>query len=332
MSTKAEELIQKAANARASKLEDKIAGLEFELKERDARLSAYAKHLEQSERIATIRVKKLVAPKRAKAAKHVTRVIIPDSHGAHIDPVARDAFLTDLKLLCPEEIVMLGDHLDCGGTFNAHQVSYTNELVESYEEDVCAANAFLDAIIAYAPNARIHYIEGNHEAHVERWAARNVKTRVDADSLIEHWGPAARLKLKARGITYYRSKEFHMGLSTRGSIRIGRCFFTHGVSHSKHADDAHLHAFSGNVVFGHVHRILSVHSRTVTSQGHAAWSPGTLAKLQPLYRHTEPTTWGHGYAVQFVSSASGRFTHLNIPIFADATTGLAALAGAFSRV
>ena len=329
--TKASDTIIAAANKRADTLANQVLELQAELRQREAHIKQLSVQAEISDRIAAKKVKKLVAPPRGKAAKHITRVVIPDSHGAHIDPVARDAFLADLKVLCPDEIVMLGDHLDCGGTFNSHQVSYTNELVESYEDDVAQANAFLDAIIAYAPNARIHYIEGNHEAHVERWAARNIKTRVDADSLIEHWGPAARLKLKARGITYYRSKEFHMGLTVRGSIQLGRCFFTHGVSHSKHADDSHLNAFSANVVFGHVHRILSVHSRTVTSQGHAAWSPGTLAKLQPLYRHTEPTTWGHGYGAQFVAVASGRFTHLNIPVFADGTTGLSALAGAFDR-
>lgn len=329
--SKAHDTIIAAANTRADKLTGEVAQLKAELKGRDEHLKHLTRQIEESERIAAKKVPKLVAAKRPKAAKHLTRVIIPDSHGAHIDPVARDAFLADLKMLRPEQIVMLGDHLDCGGTFNAHQVSCTNELVESYEDDVVQANAFLDAIRAYAPDARIHYIEGNHEAHVERWCARNVKRREDADSLIEHWGPAARLHLKAREITYYRSKDFHMGLTVRGSIQLGKCFFTHGVSHSKHADDAHLAAFNSNVVFGHVHRVLEVRSRTVTSSGHGAWSPGTLALLQPLYRHTEPTTWCSGYGIQFCSAASGRFAMWNVPIFADGSTGLAEAVGAFSR-
>ena len=325
------DLITAAANKRAAALEAKVAELQHELKQREGHIAQLTKHVEQSERIAAAKVKKLVAPKRAKAAKHTTRVIIPDSHGAHIDPTARDAFLADLKLLCPDEIVMLGDHLDCGGTFNAHQLNYTNEITENYEDDVVAANAFLDAVISYAPNARVHYLEGNHEAHVERWAARNVRDRRDAESLVEHWGPAARLHLSARGITYYKSKEFHMGLAARGSIRLGKCFFTHGVSHSKHADAAHLTAFNGNIVFGHVHRAMEVRSRTVTSSGHGAWCPGTLAKLQPLYRHTEPTTWVHGYGLQFCNAETGRFSHWNVPVFADGTTGLEPAVGAFSR-
>lgn len=328
--TESNNLIVSAANKRAAQLAEEVAQLKHELRGRDEHIKALTVEIERSEKIAATKVKKLVAPKRGKAPKHLTRVIIPDSHGAHIDPVARDAFLADLQLLCPDEIVMLGDHLDCGGTFSAHQRNYTNEMVEDYETDVAQTNAFLDAIVSYAPNARIHYLEGNHEAHVERWAARNIQSRADADSLIEHWGPAARLQLKARRIAYYRSKEFHMGLAVRGAIKLGKCFFTHGISHSKHADDAHLNAFAGNIVFGHVHRALSVLARTVESRGHGAWCPGTLALLQPLYRHTECTQWVQGYAIQFANEKTGRFTHLNIPVFGDGTTGLAPLTGALN--
>ena len=95
------------------------------------------------------------------------RVIVPDSHGLHIDVPARDAFLADVKLLYPQEVVLLGDHLDCGGTFSAHQRSYTNEMTESYQDDVHATNRFFDALQRRAPRARYHYLEGNHEAHVE---------------------------------------------------------------------------------------------------------------------------------------------------------------------
>src|SRR5690606_24000904 len=127
--------------------------------------------------------------------------------------------------------------------------------------------------------------------------------------------------LRRRGIRYYRSSEMYQGLSVPGSIRLGKCFFTHGVSHSKHASAAHLERFGASVVHGHVHRSMSVVSRTVTSDALGAWCPGTLAKLQPLYRHTTPTTWTHGYGVQFVNKTTGTFMHVNVPIF-KGTSGL----------
>lgn len=249
--------------------------------------------------------------------KHITRVIIPDSHGAHIDPKAEKAFLRDLKRLRPEEIVCMGDHLDCGGTFNTHQRNYTHEICESYDDDVNATNKFFDAIRRYAPDARWHYIEGNHEAHVERWASRLFSVKRDADKLLERFGPIPVLRLKEREVKYYKRSEHYMGLSIPGAIRLGKCFFVHGVSHSKHAASTHLARFGANVVFGHVHRSQATVERTVVSRGFGAWCPGTLAKLQPLYAHTAPTSWSHGYGLQFVNTATGKFIHWNVPIFGD---------------
>jgi predicted phosphodiesterase len=248
-----------------------------------------------------------------------TRIIIPDSHGAHIDWPAAEAFLADAKAVDPDEIVLLGDHLDAGGTFNSHQRTYTNEFTESYEEDCIQANLFLDRLQAACPKAKeIHYLEGNHEQHVERWAARNFQSHRDADMFLERMGPAAALRLKDRGIHYYRRSVFYQGLAIPGCIQLGKCFFVHGISHAKHADAVHLQRFGASVVFGHIHRSMGRIERTVTSGGHGAWCPGTLAKLQPLYKHTAPSDWSHGYAVQEVL-ASGQFHHTNVPIFGDRT-------------
>ncbi len=242
------------------------------------------------------------------------RFIFPDSHGDHIDRGAEDAAIADAVAVGPDEIVLLGDHLDCGGTFNSHQRTYTNELTESYEDDVAACNSFLDRIQKAAPKCKeIHYLEGNHEQHVERWAARNFANRKDAEGFVDHHGPQARLHLKRRGIHYYKRSEHYMGISIPGCIKLGVCFFVHGISASKHAAATHLARFGANVVFGHIHRSQSVIERSVTSDGFGAWCPGTLAKLQPLYKHTEPSSWSHGYAIQFINP-SGRFLHVNVPI------------------
>ena len=208
---------------------------------------------------------------------------------------------------------MLGDHLDAGGTFNAHQRTYTSELTESYESDVAAANSFLNGIQKSAPKAEIFYLEGNHEQHIERWVARAFTSKKDADGLLDRYGPESVLQLKKRGIRYYRRAEQYMGVSIQGTIRLGKCFYTHGICANKHAASTHLARFGASVVFGHVHRSQSVIERTVTSSGIGAWCPGTLARLQPLYLHTSPSSWSHGYSAQFFN-ASGNFLHLNVPI------------------
>lgn len=255
-----------------------------------------------------------VRPPKPKATKHITRVIIPDSHGEHIDLAARDAFLNDLPMLDPQQIVFLGDHLDCGGTLSGHQKSFTHELTESYSADVAACNHFLDEIDKRCPDAEKDYIFGNHEHRIERWAARNFDNAADARLAAELLGPAAVLNLKGRGYKWYTPGEMYHGLSVPGTIKKGKCHFTHGMSAAKHAASVHLNRVGANVVFGHVHRVQHVGENTVNSGGIGAWTPGTLAKLQPLYMHTRPTDWQHGYGVQFVSMASGRFVHINVPI------------------
>ena len=248
-----------------------------------------------------------------RSSSSLVRLIVPDSHGSHVDEAAMAAMLRDAAGLNVNEIVLIGDHMDCGGTFNAHQRTYTNELTESYEDDAGACNRLLDGLAKACPKARGWYLEGNHEQHVERWASRQFVSRKDAEGLLARYAPAAVLRLRTRGITYIKRSEFYMGLSIPGTIRLGKCFFVHGISHSKNCAERHLNRFGASVVFGHVHRSQSVVSRTVASDGHGAWCPGTLAKLQPLYRHTEPTEWTHGYGLQFVTR-EGRFMHLNVPL------------------
>jgi predicted phosphodiesterase len=247
----------------------------------------------------------------------ITRIAIPDSHGSHACPDAMRAFLGDLKRLRPDEIVMLGDHLDAAGVFTSHGRSYTNEMAESYEEDCAATNAFLDEIQRLAPRAKIWYLEGNHEARVARWAASTFPSQRDAEAYLERMGPAAALELKRRGIRYVRRDEFMPGCSIPGTIRLARggtaIYYTHGISAAKQATAVHLARFGANVVHGHTHRAQSCHGRTVEKGVIGAWCPGTLSKLQALYCHTNPTDWSNGYLLGVVSS-SGKFVHLNVPL------------------
>jgi UDP-2,3-diacylglucosamine pyrophosphatase LpxH len=246
------------------------------------------------------------------------RVAVPDFHGEHIDKPAEAAFLSDMASLGAEveEIVFLGDGLDCGGTFSTHQRSYTNEMTESYEADVAAANQFLEKTLARLPRLKFRaYMEGNHEQHVERWASRNFERRRDAEMVLEAIGPEKVLDLKRREIKYYRRSEIYHGLGIQGTIKRGKVYFTHGISANRHATSTHLDRFSDNVVHGHTHRAQAIIGRTVRSSCIGAWCPGTLAKLQPLYRHTTPTDWSHGYGLQFVSRTTGAFLHFNVPLF-----------------
>lgn len=242
------------------------------------------------------------------------RLIVPDAHGSEMDPAARRALLADARRLNPDEIVLLGDLVDVGGALSKHGPLALSDLEYSYTRDIDAGNDLLDALAAAAPSARWHYLEGNHEWHLERWAVQTFSHKLDARTVVDKLSPASLLRLDDRGIKFYRQFERYQGLAVPNTIRLGRCYFTHGSFVSKHATAAHVESFSANVVHGHTHRAQAYVTRTIRSEAIGGWCPGTLSKLRPTYLHTKPSAWTQGYGVQLINRRSGRFLHVNVPI------------------
>ena len=307
--TSIREVLNREANEAKAEAGSLRQSLAFERK-RSAALSS------QLAAMNAARAPKPLAPSVTKFGAEFVRVIIPDSHGSQIDRDAAAAFLADLKGLAPREIVMLGDHTEAGGFLAAHHVlSYQSQTDYSYAEDIGAANEFLNAIGKAAPGAVTHYIEGNHERRIETWAVtQSLRNGKDAEMLRLAFAPEYLLHLEQRGIRYYRQGEQYHGLRIQGTIRLGKCFFWHGVSTARHAAGVNVRQFSGNVVYGHTHRAQSDMVRPVATGEIGAWNPGCLCQRQPLWCHTRPTDWTHGYAVQIVSKSTGNFLHINVPI------------------
>ncbi len=260
----------------------------------------------------------LPAPKRSntsKTNKSSYRVALPDTHGCFVDTEACNAALSDISILQPEEIILLGDHLDAGGFLAEHMsLGYVAEADYSYQDDVVAANQFLDAVQAACPHAKITYLEGNHEVRIERWImTQRLRNAKDAKYLRSVFGPDVVLHLEQRGIRFIARSTMYDGLDVPGSIKIGKCYFTHGSYTGKSCAQKHRERFGGNVVFGHVHSANVDETRTVSEFRQGAWTPGCLCKRQPLYMHTNPTSWVHGYHLQIVQR-NGAFLPLNVPI------------------
>jgi hypothetical protein len=260
-------------------------------------------------------VRYAAATKRRAHRGDTVRVLIPDTHGAKVHAGALSAVLSDIKALAPHEIILLGDHVDCGGFLAQHHtLGYVAETDYSYEDDIAAAVGLLDAVVKAAPAARLDYIEGNHERRVETWCVtQTLRHSRDADMLRRAFAPEFLLGLHEREIGYFRQGEFYDGLPVPGVIRRGKCYFTHGFTTAKHATAAAQIKTAGNIVFAHTHRAQSDITRRLGVGIVGAWNPGCLCELQPLWNHTSPTEWTHGYAVQLVSP-NGEFLHLNVPI------------------
>jgi hypothetical protein len=244
------------------------------------------------------------------------RVSMGDLHGMRQDKAAVAAFLHDMKVLQPNEFVILGDVVDCGGFLAKHQtLGFVAECDYTYREDIAAANDFLDRLQAACPNAVIHFIMGNHDDRVERWCVDQVMAKGrDAELLMSVYGPVAMLRLAERNIKVYRRDEIYGEGLPRGWLRLGKMFFTHDLGYSVNAARAAVLKAGGNVTFGHSHR-WDTSSVVFPSVGVcAAFNPGCLCLMQPMYMHSKPTDWTQGYDIDFVS-ASGNFLRTHVPIW-----------------
>jgi len=255
-----------------------------------------------------------VSPRREDIAdcEHV-RVSMGDMHGMRQDPAAVSAFLADLEVIQPDQIVLGGDLLECGGWLAKHQpVGFVALSDYSYQEDVEAANTVLDAIQSACPNAEVIYFEGNHEDRVERWCVDQTQAhKRDAEFLRAAFAPDALLRLEDRGIQYIRRSICYEEGLPRGWVKLGKMFFTHELKGGKNAANKGAESTAGNVRYFHTHR---QDSSTVVFPGVGmikAYSPGCLCQRQPVWKHSDPSGWSQGYDIDFIAS-DGRF---QVPIW-----------------
>ena len=252
--------------------------------------------------------------KRGKADR--VRVSVGDLHGMRQDPAAVAAFLADVRLLSPDEIVLGGDMLECGGWLAKHQpIGFIALLDYTYQEDVAATNAFLDALQTAAPRASIDYLEGQHEDRVERWIVDQVTANArDAEFLRRLCAPPALLRLADRQIGYYRRAEIYVEGAPRGWIQRGLMYFTHELGTSKNAARDALGKTAANVTYFHTHREDTATAVFPSVGICKAFNPGCLCTMQPVWRNSDVTNWSQGYAVDFLAK-SEKFLRVHVPIW-----------------
>lgn len=296
-----------------------LGSLQKQLDAEKRRSSHLAKQVEQlQERLDKLAATKFSIPtaKPTKAGRGAfVRAIIPDTHGSHVDPQAFAACMGDLAAIQPTEVVMLGDHIDCGGFLAQHHTwGYVAETDYTFEQDIVATNAQLDEIQKAAPAATVYYLEGNHERRIERWCVTQaLRGRVDASHLLRLFGVESQLYLVKRGVRHFKQGVRYDNLPVPSAIKLGKCVFTHGEYTGPNAARRHVEKYGANVVFGHVHTIQQHTVRTVSQGVICGWSVGCLCVLQPAWMHSAITNWAHGYAIQWVRP-NGEFLHATIPI------------------
>lgn len=254
-------------------------------------------------------------PRAAKADR--VRITAADGHGMRMDRKAVAAFLADVKRYDPDEVVLLGDWLDCEGWLAKHHViGFVSNCDYTFQEDIRATNDFLDRLQEAAPNAAVYYFFGNHEDRVERAIVDMVLgNAADAAFLQKLWGVAGVLRLEERGIKVVKRDVIYEEGHPRGWLKLGKMCFSHEAGgKGKNAARDVVAKAATNVTFGHTHR---EDTATIVFPGVGickAFNPGCLCQIQPIYMHSDPDSWSQGYAIDFIAK-SDLFQRVQVPIW-----------------
>lgn len=238
-------------------------------------------------------------------------LVLPDIHFPDHDPEALEVAKAALRLLQPEYTLLLGDVLDCG-VFSSHAKKTIVEADTSdykvLEVDPC--NALLDEI-QQNTSKFTHFLEGNHENRIERWAANNGRVGESIYPFISPRATVGKGRKDFAMVPYVVPTGARMGfvqiVKPSAKMRTGGLVAVHGWSHAKHCARIHLETSrSQSIVHGHVHRQQLDSARDPwTGQPIKAWSPGTLSDLQPFYAHGgKPSEWTHGFSLVYVGKES----------------------------
>lgn len=199
------------------------------------------------------------------------------------------AFLEDYK---PDEIVIGGDFLELVSC----SMHSWNDGSAQLELDVEAGRTALTALRAAAPNAKMTYLEGNHETRLTRFLMEKAPTLTGAITLPE------KLDFAGLNITWVPegAQPIH-----RGTLDIlhGHQLGTGGGYGLPKYHTAKAVAVYGQpnrrILYGHTHT--DQESGQTTYQGRAtAKSFGCGRSLQPAWLRGAPSGWMHEFGVAVI--------------------------------
>ena len=220
----------------------------------------------------------------------------PDPHIPDNDPLATEVALRAHEAFHPDITIIGNDFVQCT-PFQQHKV---NKLRESHAQDfkrdtIDPANKIIDRI--QDSTQLTVFQQGNHDAWIERWAARGASTEKSVYSLISLETHFA--KDRARFIwmpEYGQNIKIHEDL-----------YCVHGWSYCKNAAGKHLDLTkTKSIIFHHTHRMqMDVGGDYWDDDSIQSMSAGCLCSKKPMYKHgKEPTAWSHGFWVAYVGKNS----------------------------
>lgn len=194
------------------------------------------------------------------------------------------------------DIVIVGNDMLQATPFSrfGNQTIKESVAMDFKETELDPANAFIDRVQAHAK--AVIFQEGNHDAHIERWAATHGQGAVSVFSLIS---PRINLSEGRENFTWVSQGE---------NVQLHpKLICVHGWSYCVHCAAAHRRKSPlQSVIFNHAHRMQSdTLTYPATDRPTKAMCAGCLCKRVPMYKHDgNPTGWTHGFWVAYIGKHS----------------------------
>lgn len=220
----------------------------------------------------------------------------PDIHWGCRDKRAMDVALQAFYHFEPKVNIFLGDLIDCTPFAKFAPTTMKETTGDGWVKgELEPAVAFLQSTMNNVFVKRTVFIEGNHEARIEKACSAGGRAM------------RAVYPLVSPKLHFSRFAEYIPWSRQRG-LKISKDLYAiHGWTTQKHAARGHLErSRSRSVIYGHTHRFDHVAVQDPWSGKRIeAMSPGCLCELYPVWaKGGAPMDWTHGFAVAYIGRKS----------------------------
>lgn len=211
-----------------------------------------------------------------------------DNESNQLEPIhdekAISVALQLIEDINPNQVVMVGDNLDFAEFGKYLTAAPFKQLVQAA---IDRATMLCAQIRSAAPNAKISWIAGNHEARMARYIQTNAEaafgiTRGKLSSELREKWPVLSVPYLCRmdeyGVDYISGyPESYVALNENLMVIHGHKVTSNGSTTTKYLNDAHV-----SVIYGHIHRTEYAYRTRLSKNGPRtvmAASPGCLCRI-----------------------------------------------------
>jgi predicted phosphodiesterase len=235
-------------------------------------------------------------------------IVLGDVHGEYVDRITWDIAKQIVRDVKPERIILNGDFIDFYGV---SRFDKDPNRALSLQDEIDYGNQLLSELRSVAKKAQIIWVEGNHEARLQKYLWSKAAELSSLRSLtIEEL-----FRLEERGIEYVRSKG-RSAYTTVGKIMIGH--FDVALANSCASEKKLVLKYAETVIQGHTHKLGKFYKtfgdeeKTVVGVG-----SGCLCGLDPEY--CSDPDWQQGLVLITKVVDENRYFIQDIPIIGHKT-------------